>query len=216
MVAKVDQNEKVTTLKCDTDPTVGPPTAGTSVPITLKQCEIGVKVKVEPAKQTEWTLSCDPGVPEATYVLDEQANTVTYRNPKIPLEQTVAKKCPQKKCDPRESSLIYCETWKAQFDKHVVDWIRCDTDAGTPGSNDDQKDEVTLDLQTGLMRQRFIGKAVQGMADRTWKCKVVKPKLITAQNAKDGPTVETSTTKKDGEVTTTIKVTTKKDSPADQ
>lgn len=196
LIAKTDQGERVT-LNCGTDTTVGQPTLPDNIAtITLKQCEVQVHVRVELATQTQLTLNCDPGTPEATYILDQPTKTVTYRNPKVRPEETVAKKCPQKRCDLGEFNFIYCETWKAQFINNVVDWIRCDMDAGTPGSNDEQKDEVTIDLQTGVMRQKFTGNAVKGMADRTWNCKVVKPKLITAKAEAEKIITEKTTSEK--------------------
>jgi hypothetical protein len=202
LLAKTDQGEKVT-LNCGADATVGNGAA-----ITLN-CEINVNVELPKKKQL--TLTCDAGAPEATYILDQSAQTVTYRNAKFLPEKPAAKKCAEKRCYLGESNFIYCETWDAQFVHDAVHWVRCGTDA----QNDAQMDEVTVDLQSGVMRQRFIGAAVKGIPERSWTCKVTKGEGIAAKSdagkvTKESTTTEITTRDTVGAVITRAKTTTEK------
>jgi hypothetical protein len=169
-----------------------------------------------------YTLSCDPGVLEASFIIDlHQATheaTVTYRNAKLRPENLAPKACPEKMCALDEKKYIYCETWRADFVDNVVHWFRC--------QDTEQKDEVTLDLRSGRMRQRFIGDAVQGIKPRSWTCAIAKDKVIAVSGTKKVTTEETSVEKAvtepgipekvTKEKTKTEKITTEKVSPLGQ
>ncbi len=203
--AKADPAEKVT-LNCSAGAKVA--SADNSAWITLP-CEVDVKERNVKVAQQRVTLNCDRGAPEATYILDQAANRVTYRNARFRPEKPGAKNCPEKTCALDEKGFVYCETWEnADFTDKAVRWVRC-------GQDKKQTDEVTIDLQSGVMRQKFIGSAVRGIADRYWTCKAIKPTLITVKNAEEeGAAIKTSTTNNAGEVTITVKVTTETGSPA--